>query len=362
MLPPRLLLTGVLVLLASCAIPERASEPTPDPIAAIVREELARQKIPGASVAIVEHGQLVYAEGYGFANLEHQVPATAETIYQSGSTGKQFTAALVLLLANDGRFGLDDPIAKHLPGTPPSWASITIHQLLQHVSGLADPYEKLDFTRDYTETELLAIDGQIPLLSEPGTKFSYSNMGYHVLGFLCSHVGGVFYGEQLAQRVFAPAGMKTTRIISDRALVPHRAAGYELENGELRNQSWVSPSLNTTGDGSLYLSVLDFAAWDIALTRGTPISEEIQAVMRTPARLADGKLSPYGCGWSVHPIEGREAISHGGAWQGFTTFYLRLPKEELSVIVMTNLAGADPGKFVQRILAERLPARAEGGR
>lgn len=360
--PRRLLLTGVLFLATGCASTAHTTETKPDPVGAIVRDELARQKIPGASVAIVEHGKLVHAEGYGFANVEHQVPATKDTIYQSGSTGKQFTAALVLLLANDGRFSLDDPIAKHLPGTPPSWEKITIRQLLQHVSGLADPYEKLDFRRDYAEAELLAIDGQIPLLFEPGTKFSYSNMGYHVLGFLCSHVGGAFYGEQLAKRIFAPAGMTTTRIIDERAIVLHRAAGYELENGEPKNQTWVSPSLNTTGDGSLYLSVLDFAAWDLSLTRGTPIGEEIQAVMRAPARLANGKVSPYGCGWSVHPIEGREAISHGGAWQGFTTFYLRFPKEELSVIAMTNLAGADPGKIVQRIALERLAARAQSGR
>lgn len=362
MLPRRLLLTGVLLLATGCASPARTTENAPDPIATIVHEELARQNIPGASVAIVEHGQLVHAAGYGFANLEHEVPATKDTIYQSGSTGKQFTAALVLLLANDGRFSLDDPIAKHLPGTPPSWEKITIRQLLQHVSGLADPYEKLDPTREYTEAELLAIDGQVPVLFEPGAKFSYSNMGYHVLGFLCSHVGGAFYGEQIEKRIFAPAGMHTARMISERAIVPHRAAGYEFEEGEMRNQSWISPSLNSTGDGSIYLSVLDFAAWDLALTRGTPIGEEIQAVMRAPARLADGKISPYGCGWSVHAIEGREAISHGGAWQGFTTFYLRFPKEELSVIVMTNRAGVDPGKIVQRIALERLAARADGGR
>lgn len=362
MMRSKLALAGILALFAGCTVPERSDEPAPDPIAAIVREELARQQIPAASVAVVEHGRLVHAAGYGMANVEHQVPATAETIYQSGSTGKQFTAALVLLLANDGRFGLDDPIARHLPGTPPSWANITIRQLLQHISGLADPYEKLDLTRDYTEAELLAIDGQIPLLAEPGTRFSYSNMGYHVLGFLCSHVGGAFYGEQLAQRIFGPAGMRTARIISERALVPHRAAGYELEDGRLLNQTWVAPSLNTTADGSIYLSVLDFVAWDLALTQGTPLSGDLQAVMRTPARLANGQLSPYGCGWSVHPIEGREAISHGGAWQGFTSFYLRLPKEELSVIVLTNLAGADPGRIVQRVTEQRLQLRADGGR
>ncbi|MBK9385583.1 MAG: beta-lactamase family protein [Planctomycetes bacterium] len=352
---------GVLLLGVSCAVTdpvaEPASAPARDAIAELVREELARQKIPGLSLAIVEHGRLVRAEGFGFANLEHLVPAKAETIYQSGSIGKQFTAALVLMLAQDGRFALDDPIARHLPGTPPSWERLTIRQLLQHTSGLADPYAKLDLTREYTEAELLAIDGQLPLLFEPGAKFSYSNMGYHVLGFLCSHVGGAFYGEQLAQRIFAPAGMRTARIISERELVLHRAAGYELEDGQPKNQRWASPSLNTTADGSLYLSVLDFAAWDLSLTRGTPLGAELQAVMREPARLADGTLSPYGCGWSVEPFEGREAISHGGAWQGFTTFYLRLPREELSVIVLTNRAGADPGVIVKRIALQRLEER-----
>jgi CubicO group peptidase (beta-lactamase class C family) len=358
---PLKLASAAFLLGTSCAVTERASEPASDPIAAIVREELQRQKIPAVSLAIVERGRLVRAEGFGFANLEHQVPAKAETIYQSGSIGKQFTAALVLLLAQDGRFALDDPIARHLSGTPPSWARVTIRQLLQHTSGLADPYAKLDLTRDYTEAELLAIDGELPLLFEPGAKFSYSNMGYHVLGFLCSHVGGAFYGEQLAQRIFAPAGMRTARIISERELVPHRAAGYELEGDQPVNQSWVSPSLNATADGSLCLSVLDFAAWDLSLTRGTPISAELQAVMREPARLANGTLSLYGCGWSVEPFEGREAISHGGAWQGFTTFYLRLPREELSVIVLSNRAGADPGAIVKRIALQRLGQRESGG-
>ena len=327
-----------------------------DPVRAIVDEEMARQRIPGASIAIVERGRVVCAEGFGFANLEHSVPATAYTVYQSGSVGKQFTAALVALLAQDGRFALDDPLAKHLPGTPPNWEHITIRQLLTHTSGLADPYESLDLTRNYSEAELLAIYARVPLLAEPGAMFSYSNMGYHLLGFLCSRVGGSFYSEQLAERIFRPAGMTTARLIDEHDLVLHRAAGYEYEDETPKNQTWVAPNLNTTADGSLYVTVLDLAAWDISLTRGTPIPFALQTAMSTPARLTAGGTSQYGFGWGLEPFAGREAISHGGAWQGFSTHLLRLPREGLAVVVLTNRAGADAGRIAERIAAQRLAA------
>lgn len=336
-------------LLAACA--------SVDPVREIVREEMVLQKLPGASIAIVEDGRIVRAEGFGFANLEHAVPATEHTVYQSGSVGKQFTAALVMLLVQDGRIALDDPIGRHLPGTPASWERITIRQLLTHTSGLADPYEALDLTRNYTEEELLAIDARVPVLFEPGARFSYSNMGYHVLGFLCSRVGGKFYADQLVERVFRPAGMTTARLIDEHDLVPRRAAGYEYEGDTPRNQRWVSPTLNTTADGSVYLTVLDMAAWDLALTRGAPIASELQAAMRASAALSDGKRSDYGFGWALAPFEGRAAISHGGAWQGFTTYYLRLPDEQLSVIVFTNRSGAKPETIARRIAVERLRAR-----
>lgn len=311
----------------------------------LIKAELARQEVPGIAMAIVRDGKLVREAGYGLANVEHQVPAKPETIFQSGSVGKMFTAALVLELAEDGKFSLDDPVHQHLPGTPPSWEKITIRQLLTHTSGLADPYAKLDLRRDYSEEELLAIDGEIPLLFEPGTSWSYSNMGYHVLGFLCSKAGGRFYGAQLAERILAPAGMSTARIINESEIIPNRAAGYEKGWRGLKNQAWVAPKLNTTADGSLYLTVRDMAAWDMSLNGDLLLGADQKAAMWTPAKLADGKEVPYGFGWQLEPFEGHPAVSHGGAWQGFTTHYLRLPEQRLSVIVLTNAAFADPGAF-----------------
>jgi D-alanyl-D-alanine carboxypeptidase len=336
----RILLTAWLFTIALCS-----GVLVADDLDDLINAELARQEVPGIAIAIVRDGKLVREAGYGLANVEHQVPVKPETIFQSGSVGKMFTAALVLKLADDGLFSLDDPVHKHLPGTPPAWEKITIRQLLTHTSGLADPYAKLDLQKDYSEEELLAIDREIPLLFEPGTSWSYSNMGYHVLGFLCSKVGGKFYGEQLVERVLEPAGMNTARIINEIEIIPNRSAGYEKSWRGLKNQNWVAPKLNTTADGSLYLTVRDMAAWDVALDSETVLSELQKAAMWSPAKLTDGSEVPYGFGWQLESFEGHRAVSHGGAWQGFTTHYLRLPEKRISVIVLTNAAFADPGAF-----------------
>ena len=214
-------------------------------------------------------GKVVKRQGYGSANLEHDVPVTADTIFQSGSMGKMFTAAGVLLLAEDGKLRLDDPLARHFPGGPASWHRIRIRHLLSHTSGLKDYGDEFDFRKDYTEDELLAVMEKLPLEFEPGTQWSYSNSGYLVLGLLTSKLAGKHWSEFQGERIFAPLGMKTTRVISERELVPHRSAGYELdEKGEVKNQDWVSPSLNTCADGALYFSVNDLAAWERALEAG----------------------------------------------------------------------------------------------
>lgn len=326
-------------------------------VAAIVREEMERQGIPGVSVGVVSRGKVLLEQGYGLANLEHSVPATAETIYQSGSIGKQFTASLVLLLEADGRLSLEDPVSKHLPGTPPEWKAITIRNLLNHTSGLGDPYHRIDLRKAYSETELLALEAELPLDFPPGTDWSYSNSGYHVLGFLCSHLGGKFYGEQLQERIFGPAGMKTARIINEQAIIPHRAAGYERdpETERLVNQAWVSPELNTTADGSLYLSVRDWNRWMLVLDGESVLSADQKERLWQPAVLKDGRQIPYGLGWGLEPLGEHPCVSHGGAWQGFTTYLIRIPGEGLSVTVLTNSADGDPGKIAERIARISLP-------
>jgi D-alanyl-D-alanine carboxypeptidase len=319
-----------------------------DTIDDIVRAEMERQNVPGLSLAIVRNGKIVKEKGYGVANVEHDVPVSAQTVFQSGSVGKQFVAALVMLMVQDGKLALDEPISRYLPQAPAAWNKITIRHLLTHTSGLPSGDEAIDLQRDYSEDELLQSSYKVALTTAPGEKWAYSNLGYQVLGILCSKVGGKFYGDQLRERIFAPLGMHT-EVISERRIVPHRAAGYVRVEGELLNQAWVSPSLNTTADGSLYLTAHDLALWSIALDADAPLSASLKTAMWTPVRLSDGSKHDYGLGWQLEEKNGRRIVRHGGAWQGFTSHIARYPDDGLAVVVLINRARAHPHVFVDRI-------------
>lgn len=344
---------AVLALAAACVMGVAHADALDDAI----RAEIKRRNVAGVGIAVVKDGKIVREQGYGLANIEHNVPVNSKTVFQSGSIGKQFTAALVLLLAEDGKLGLDDPISKHLANTPKSWDGITIRHLVTHTSGLGDPYEKLDLRKDYTDEELIALEGTIPVLSAPGEKFSYSNMGYHLLGFICNKVGGKFYGDQLRERIFEPLGM-STRVISEADIIPHRAAGYEFVDGKLKNQDWVAPRLNTTADGSLYLTARDLAIWDQALRSGKILSKRLQDTIFTPAKLNDGSSTGYGFGWFIGEHNGHRLISHGGAWQGFLSSMNRFVDDQLTVIVLTNSTNSRPGKLSEMVAGHYIPALA----
>src|ERR1041385_3227593 len=206
-----------------------------------VQSEIRTQQIPGLSVAVMNSGRIVLAKGYGLANVEHQVPVKPETIFQSGSMGKQFTATAVMMLVEEGKLTLDDKITKFFPDAPETWRNITIRHLLTHTSGLGDYPENFDLRRDYTEDELIQRIKSVPLTFQPGEKWSYSNLAYVTLGVLIHKVSGKFYGDFLQERVFKPLGMSTARVISEADIVPNRAAGYRVANGQLKNQNWVSP-------------------------------------------------------------------------------------------------------------------------
>ena len=235
-------------------------------IDALVTATMRDGRIPGLAVGVVSHGATVLAKGYGYANLEHEVPVTPETIFQSGSVGKQFTAAAVMMQVEAGKLDLDVPLSRYLPDAPATWQGIHVRHLLTHTSGIPDyTDEHVDMRRDYTEDELLRVAYAMPLDFVPGSTWRYSNTGYLVLGALIRKVSGQFYGDVLHDRVFVPLGMKTARVISEADIVPHRAAGYRLENGEIKNQEWVAPTINTTADGALYLSLRDMLAWNKGL-------------------------------------------------------------------------------------------------
>jgi CubicO group peptidase (beta-lactamase class C family) len=320
-------------------------------VAAYVQSEMRRQHIPGVSLLVSRSGQIVQAEGFGLANVELQVPVKSETIFQSGSVGKQFTATAVMMLVEEGKIGLDDPLTKYFAGAPASWKEVTVRELLSHTAGFGDYPEKFDFRKDWTEDELLKLVESIPLAYPPGTKWEYSNLGYLTLGILIHRVTGEFYGDFLRQRIFQPLGMSTTRIISEADIVPNRAAGYRLVKGELKNQEWVAPKVNTTADGSLYFSVLDLAKWDAALYTEKLLKRSSLEQMWTTAKLKNGQPNKdgYGFGWFIGERHGHREISHDGAWQGFETSIARYVDDHLTVVVLTNLAEAKPDVIAERV-------------
>jgi CubicO group peptidase (beta-lactamase class C family) len=323
-----------------------------------VLSQLKEQHIPGLALAVVKDESMLKVQGYGLANVELNVPVKPETVFQTGSVGKQFTATAVMMLVESRKIRLDNPLGKYLPGTPPGWKDITVRRLLTHTSGIPDYTEKtIDLRRDYTEEQLLRRFETLPLGFAPGDKWSYSNTGYVLLGILVRKVTGQFYGDFLHERIFEPLGMSATRIISEADIIPNRAAGYRLVKGELKNQEWVSPSVNTTADGSLYTNVLDMSRWDAALYTEKLLKKPSLEQMWTPVRLNNGKTYNYGFGWGISEVNGRRLYEHSGAWQGFATYMGRYVDDRLTVIVLTNLDSdhSSPDKIGHHIAALYIP-------
>ena len=322
-----------------------------DVVDTYIRAEMRKQRIPGLALLVSRGGQVIRAQGYGLANVELQVPVKPETIFQSGSVGKQFTAIAVMMLVEEGKIRLEDPLAKYFPDAPPVWKEVTIRELLSHTAGFTDYPKSFDMRKDYTEAEQLKIVESIPLAFPPGTSWSYSNLGFLTLGILIHRITGEFYGDFLEERIFRPLHMQTARIISEADIVPNRSAGYQLVKGELKNQEWVSPTVNTTADGSLYFSIMDLAKWDRALYTEKLLKRSSLNEMWTVARLSNGQPNSghYGLGWFVETKNGRRVVEHEGEWQGFATQISRYLNDKLTVVVLTNLDDATPDVLADRV-------------
>ncbi|MEO7038830.1 MAG: serine hydrolase domain-containing protein [Gemmatimonadaceae bacterium] len=331
-----------------------------------VARELARQHIPGMAVGIFEDGKIVMAKGYGLSNVELNVAVKPATIFQSGSIGKQFTATAIMMLVEEGKIGLGDSLPKYFPDAPVSWRDITVRHLLTHTSGLTDYTSEsvtkaggqISYRLDYTEAQLVAIIETLPIEFAPGDKWEYCNTNYLLLGAIIRRVTGEFYGDFLQRRVFKPLGMTHTRIINERDIIPNRASGYELVDGVLKNQEWVSPSLNTTGDGALYFNILDLAKWDEALYGTRILRKSSLDRMWTIATLNDGKpnAANYGFAWFIDSVNGHRVIEHSGSWQGFEAYIARYVDDRITVVTLMNLGGVNPKPIAHAIAGLFSPA------
>ena len=331
-------------------------------------EEIKREHAPGIEVGVYRNGEILLAKGYGSANVELNVPVTAATVFQSGSVGKQFASAAVMMLVEEGKMNLDESITKYFPDAPDWWKPILVKNLLSHTSGLAE-YETGErmsasgpfyLRLDFSESELARKIEALPMEARPGDLWNYRNTNYVLLGIIIHKVTGKPYTAMLKDRIFTPWSMSATRPISDLDIVPNRSAGYEWNGRQLRNQDWVSPTFNSTADGTLYFNVLDIAKWDEALYGTSLLKQTSLDRMWSVYPLNNGSGNPahYGFAWIIDAVNGHRVISHSGSWQGFTCVISRFVDDSITVVVLTNLAQARPGLMVSTVAGIVNPALA----
>jgi D-alanyl-D-alanine carboxypeptidase len=314
---------------------------------------------PGAAVIVVQKGQVLHRKGYGLANLELNVPIQPETVFKVGSVTKQFTAVSILMLAEEGKLALSDPIEKFLPGYPTQGHLITIEHLLTHTSGIKSYTDIAEwpsnFGKDCTVAEMIDFFKYKPMDFAPGTRFLYNNSAYFLLGAIIAKVSGGTYEEFLQKRIFDPLGMKHSYGYTAQRLIPGRASGYNKAESGYQNCAYLSMT-HPGGAGVLSSTVDDLALWDAALYTDQLVKPESLNQAWKPYTLKDGSSTHYGYGWAIEEYGGHQWIGHGGGIHGFVCLAARLPQEKVFAAVLSNATGTAkmPEELAFRIILHTL--------
>ena len=312
---------------------------------------------PGAAVLIAQGGEIIYTKGQGVANLEWQIPIEPDMVFRYGSITKQFTAIAILILMEQGKLKLDDPITNYLPDYPMTKYPITVRHLLTHTSGIksytAVPEWLSLWRKDMSVAEIIDLTKDEPMLFEPGEKMEYCNSGYILLGAIIEAVSEQSYAEFVQTKIFEPAGMKTAVYDMAQPIIPRRVAGYSPSSDGFVNAEYISMT-QPYAAGSLAGSVYDLATWDKALYTEKLLKQETLAFAYEPFTLNDGALSHYGFGWGFNDYEGYRLISHGGGIHGFSTYAVRELTTQSFVAVLTNNDSKSPELLAIKLMAEAL--------
>jgi CubicO group peptidase (beta-lactamase class C family) len=336
------LLTVTVLIGVAFTVSAQVIDPTSEALAKLdetIEAHLSQTNTPGALAAVVSRGEIIHLKTYGLANVELSVPVSDQSLFEIGSISKQFVTATVMLMHEEDKIGLDDPIHAYLPYLPSEWVGVTVSQLMNHTSGIPD-YEEIRTYDVYryrlTPEDVIRIAHSRPMDFEPGTGRYYSNTGYFLLSMIVERIEGQPLGKVLKNRIFDPLGMDQTRLADPEAIIPNRAAGYWVNKaGELINRNPTETS-STLGAGGLLSSVYDLATWDEALYGNDFLSAESKADLWTPAILPNGDNTEYGFGWRLTPYYGFPSQSHSGQVAGFNTNFSRFPEQEIAVIVFMN--------------------------
>jgi CubicO group peptidase (beta-lactamase class C family) len=327
---------------------------------------------PGAAVLVARDGKVLFEKGYGFADLAHDVPVTPETRFRIGSITKQFTAAAILKLQEEGRLSVHDKLSRFIPDYPRG-DEVTVHHLLTHTSGIHSYTSKPGFIEFVTigaePEEHIKTFKNDPYDFDPGERWSYNNSGYFLLGYIIQKVTGKSYGDYLRETFFEPLGMRDSGVHEVTAIIEHEATGYTYDGGQFRKAlNWDMSKAG--GAGALYSTVRDLHRWNEAIFSHKVLSAATLATAFTPVRVkADNPSEPketgYGYGWGIQNRRGLREIAHSGGLNGFVSHLSRIPAEDFSVAVLVNCApnppGTDPGELAQQIiefhLHDKLKAR-----
>jgi CubicO group peptidase (beta-lactamase class C family) len=351
MIPP----VAWMVLLA--VVPSTpGAEPDVRPKLAELMEVRAKGGFSG-SVLVAREGEILLRRGYGMANAEHEVANTPETKFRIGSVTKQFTAAAILILQEQGKLDVHRPIKSYLSDCTEAWDTITVQNLLTHTSGIPDytrlPGRERRIRDPATPDALIALFRDRPLEFKPGLRFAYSNSGYAVLGRIIERVSGKTYAEFLSEQIFNPLGMTDSGYDDARTVLKGRAAGYARRSSTLQNAAYLDMT-NPFSAGGLYSTVDDLLKWDRALTANRLVSNESQLAMFTPY------LQNYGYGWRVAFTFDRPMVAHAGSINGFSSHIRRYPAEDrVCIIVLSNVEGApavEIGGELAAVVFEKSPA------
>ncbi|HEX3577127.1 MAG TPA: serine hydrolase domain-containing protein [Thermoanaerobaculia bacterium] len=344
-------LIAVLLLAAASQSPQSDLAARID---AMLNDAIRSGPAAGASIAVVKGGRTIIASGYGFANVELEARATANTVYHIDSITKHLTAAAILQLADQKKLSLDDAVGTYIPRLPASWKNVRIRHLLSHTSGSESytslpswgPQERLDMSHD----AIVDLVREAPFHFEPGASWRYNNTGFYLLGMVIEKVTGQPYAEAMQQRVFAPLGMDATRYCGFRSVVSQRASGYEVDHGKVVNaepMSWDAPFAG----GGLCSTVLDLVRFERAIEDHRLFSDSMLKMMRTPSTLSDGLSVDYGFGTRLGNLGGHRIVGHTGNGGGFRNIFERFPDDDLTIVVLTN---ADGGAVRPAMIATRI--------
>lgn len=317
--------------------------------------DYATPDAPGCALAVYKDGKIVYAKGYGSADLEHAIAITPQTRFDIGSTSKQFTASCILLLEQQGKLSLEDDIRKYIPEIPDYGQTITIRNMLNHTSGLRDYIGLLIMgglnIDDVTTTKdaLRVVSRQAGLDFPPGTTHEYSNTGYFLASVIVERVSGQSLRRFAAEHIFGPLGMRNTTYIDDHTeVVPNRAIGYspDAEGIYHRNVSYWEQN----GDGGVFTNVEDLLLWDENFYHPKVGGTALTQALQTRGVLTDGTTLDYALGLYFDTLGGLETVQHSGSWGGYRAELVRVPSQHISVAVLANQSMVNPRRLAQRVL------------